>query len=277
MSEVVLFHHIPKTAGSTMKHVLWAVTGGENVYFAMGHHQTEVPSLCHRLERPLSGRHAVVAHTGYGLQDRLPARHRYRMFTIMRDPIDRTVSEYYAGRSRGRLGEEDSLQDFLSRDVLRSHNAQTAFFAGLTARHNLDGAEVSRDLYDAALLERAKRNLDSLAVAGLTDRFDETLLLLRDAFGWPSVKTLYQRANVSARRRAAPAPSGAELEAVRASNLLDLELYEYARARFERQLSARVPNHRRRLRRFRRLNVGYRLAYPLLAPPTKALLRSSRG
>ena len=198
MSEVILFNHIPKTAGSTMKHVLWtAVGGGDRVPFSMEFHDERVPEIYRRLDRPLQGRHAVVAHTGFGLQDRLPDRHDYRMFTILRDPVQRTISEFFFARDdRGRLPADISLYDFLQDDLLRSFNSQTAFLGGLSAHHHLDGVPLRRDQFDEGLLDRAKKNLAAHNVVGLTERFDETLLLLRDGYEWPLRKTLYLPVNI---------------------------------------------------------------------------------
>ena len=277
MAEVILFNHIPKTAGSTLKHILWSAVGGDRVLFSMGFHDERLPGLREQLDRPLAGPHALVAHTGYGLHERLPGRHEYPAFTILRDPVERTVSEYFAGVSKGRIAEGTPIEDFLADDVYRSFNRQTAFIGGLSARHNLDRVPARRDQYDAELLERAKRNLEAHEVVGLTERFDETLLLLRDAYGWSAVSTLYAPVNVSDRRRVAPDPSASELTSIRAANALDIELYEHARGLFEAGLAAQQSDPERRLRRFRRLNGAYRRGHPILDPSLRGLGRLARG
>ena len=277
MAEVILFNHIPKTAGSTLKEVLWSAVGGDRVLFSMGFHDERLPGLREELDRPLDGRWALVAHTGVGLHERLPGRHEYLPFTILRDPVERTVSEYFAGVSRGRIEEGTPIEDFLAADVYRSFNRQTAFIGGLSARHNLDRLPADRDQYDAELLARAKRNLEAHEVVGLTERFDETLLLLRHAYGWSALRTLYAPANVSRRRRAAPDPTPAELKAIRASNELDIELYAHARGLLEGRLAAQSSDPERSLRRFRRLNWAYRRGHPVLDPSLRGLGRLTRG
>ena len=278
MSEVILFNHIPKTAGSTMKEVLWRAVGGERVLFAtrIGAHLQQLGEIRRRLDRPLEDSYAVVAHTGVGVEVALPERHRYRPFTILRDPVQRTISEFfYARDDRAALPAELSLEEYLSEQLLRSYNSQTAFLGGLSARHHLEGEPLSRDRYDAELLARAKSNLEAHDVVGLTERFDETLLLLRHAYGWPVLRTLYRPANVgAARRTAAPRLTEPQLEAVRANNELDLELYDHARELFASRLEElRVDG---RLRRFRRLNATYARAFPLAHPPTRAIVQGAR-
>src|SRR5262245_13055450 len=97
MSEVILFNHIPTTAGSTMKHVLWRAVGGDRVFFSVtiGKHRENVATIVEKLDRPLQAPCAVVAHTGVGLEERLPARHRYSRFTVLREPVQRTISEFF--------------------------------------------------------------------------------------------------------------------------------------------------------------------------------------
>jgi hypothetical protein len=262
-----------------MKHVLWRVAGGERVLFSgtIGLHRERIAAIAERLDRPLDAPYAIVAHTGFGVEERLPARHSYRRFTVLRDPVERTVSElFYARDDRGNLPAEMGLDRFLEEELLRSYNSQTAFLAGLTTRHHLDGMPLRRSQFDRELLERAKRNLEAHEVVGLTERFDETLLLLRNAYGWPLARTLYRRANVGAARRRAPRLAPAQLEAVRAANELDQELYEWGRELFGTRLAAEVPDHPRRLRRFRRLNGAYDRIYPIAYPPARAIVRSAR-
>jgi hypothetical protein len=279
MSEVVLFNHIPKTAGSTMKQVLWRVAGGDRVLFAttIGSHRQAIEAIIETIDHPLDTPYAVVAHTGFGVEEHLPARHTYRKYTVLRDPVQRTLSEFfYARDDQGDLPAGISLKEFLAEETLRSFNSQTAFLAGLTVGHHLEGVPLERSQFDQDLLERAKSNLESHDVIGLTEHFDEALLLLRDAYGWPLSRTLYRRANVGAARRASPLLSEAELDLVRSSNELDIELYRYAQELFWWRLGTRAPDHAAQIRRFRRLNGIYGRTYPLAYPPAKAVVQSFR-
>jgi hypothetical protein len=211
--DVIVFNHIEKTAGSTMRHVLFRAIGSDHLLFSFTprEHARRIQEIAAELDRPLNTRYAVVAHTGYGMRDRLPGRHDYSEFTILRDPIERTVSRYFYGHDiqkrglGGGLASDVSIESFLGENILHSFNNQTAFLGGLWARHHLDGEELRRDQFDRELLEQAKRNLASHEVVGLTERFDETLLLLRDAYSWPMVRTLTARStrvgNVDVLRR----------------------------------------------------------------------------
>lgn len=269
MAEIVLFNHIHKTAGSTMKHVLWRNCGSERVAFLMSDHGAGLPDLRRRLEDPARTPRAIVAHTGYGVHERLPAEHDYRQFTMLRDPVDRTVSAFFFVRDE--LGVEIGLDEFLAEMPLESLNSQTAALAGLHADHQIDGRPLACADFDADLLLRAKRNLAAHDVVGLTARFDESLVLLREGYGWPLHRTLYVRANVGVGRRTGRL-SPAQLELVAANNELDLDLYAYAVELFEGRLRVGAPDHAARTRRHRRLNAVYGAAYP----PARALVHSVR-
>jgi hypothetical protein len=282
VSEVILFNHIPKTAGSTIKHVLWRAVGSDRVLHSLAHgaHRERIAVITAQLDRDLDGPYAVVSHVGCGVERWLPRRHIYPAFTFLRDPEQRVVSRYWHYRAAPhRAGDAErlmSLEEWVERKTLHSFNAQTAFLGGLWARHHLEGVPFERSQFDERLLAEAKRNLESHLVVGLTERFDETLLLLRGAFGWPLRKTAYRRANSGPAPRRRASLSAGERAAVLASNELDADLYRFGRELFESRLAARMSDRDRRLRSFRRLNRAYgRVFYPMTLP-ARTLARAVR-
>lgn len=268
--DVLLFEHIPKTAGSTFRRVLWQQYGSAHeVHTSMNDPEprTEQIRAAIRAGRTLR---ALTSHVGYGLHERLPDHLRFAHVTILRDPVDRAVSHYYYARSRGNVGEDTTLLDFcrpgLSRpNALRAWNTQTAYLSGLRLRQ-LHGHPFDPTEYDEALLDQAKANLDRFAAVGLLERFDESLLLLGRTFGWPLVTLRSLPRNVG-RRPPRAALSDEEREALEAANRLDRALYRYATERFEALLEERVPDAPERLRSLSRLNQAYRS----MAPAVKGL------
>ena len=113
-------------------------------------------------------------------------------------------------------------------------------------------------------LEAAKAHLrDHFAVAGVTERFDEALVMMRAVLGWRR-RIVYLRRNVTAERRAPVSPE--DLAAVRDATRLDAELHAYAREAFDRRVAALGPRFQRRLRAFRAANALYQAAGTLAAP-----------
>ena len=104
----------------------------------------------------------------------------------------------------------------------------------------------------ADILETAIQNLTQyFAFVGVTERFDESLVMLRATFGWRNV--FYVSANVARARRQ---PTARERELVEAHNQLDLQLYRWVSDRFDQAL-CRQPGFQADLRRFVRRNALY--------------------
>ena len=104
------------------------------------------------------------------------------------------------------------------------------------------------------MLERAKRNIEGhFAVVGITERFDESLILLQRAFGWRRVS--YVSANVARGER--PEPSPGALQLIARHNRLDDELYRWVGERFDAAIAA-DPLFEATYERFRRSNALYR-------------------
>jgi hypothetical protein len=150
-------------------------------------------------------------------------------------------------------------------EALEVDNGQTRALAG-------DATTPFGECTDA-VLDAALRNLDEhVSVAGLTERFDETLIMLGAEFGWRNL--YYVRTNT--------APPGQRLQVsdsdrrmIQERNRFDCELYRVVAERFQ----ARIGDDRdfaRRLELHRRGNALYhpwgRFAYGV----RKAAVRATR-
>ena len=118
-------------------------------------------------------------------------------------------------------------------------------------------------------LEEAKRNLDRFLVVGLTERFDETFILIRRALGWKL--PYYLTANVTTRPKPATQDT---LEQIRERNRLDLELYDFANQRLSADVAKQGPSFARELAAFKALNKVPKLVYPHLSGRGRRILRS---
>jgi hypothetical protein len=88
---------------------------------------------------------------------------------------------------------------------------------------------------------------------GITERFDESLVLLQRAFGWRRVN--YVSANVAPGKR--PEPSARALELIAEHNRLDDELYRWVGERFDAAIAG-DPLFAETYDRFKRTNAMYR-------------------
>jgi hypothetical protein len=128
--------------------------------------------------------------------------------------------------------------------------------------------EVTREM-----LERAKWRLDhAIDLVLLLERFDESMVLTKHHLNWRGC--YYVTSNINrARRRDTIDQQTFDLLA--RYNELDLELYEHARKRFERDLAA-IENFPAKLARYRQRNRCYsRVARPFygLIPLVRAVVR----
>ena len=122
-------------------------------------------------------------------------------------------------------------------------------------------------------LETAKKNLrEHFSVVGLTEKFDETLLLLKSAFGWD--KLFYAKQNVSRDKTGKCLLAENNHDLIRKLNEYDLELYEYAVSLFNEQAAKQGPSFADEVREFKAKNKPYN---PLLNAYWRVRSRSFGG
>ena len=253
---VLVFVHIPKTAGTALNTVLRLNEPGQRTrslpnVFKGGGGLAKGPM--ERLRTGKGRRHVrfskpgevriLRGHVPLGIREYLPsyfpADRDLRYFTFLREPVDRLLSHYFKIREKregsleaGKFGvaplpPEPTLDDMFASGYAHD-NLHTRMLSGLPEPFG----EVTDEM-----LEQAKENLsEGLVFFGLTERFDESLVLAKRRLGFHSIL-----ANPSGRvRRVNPArPRGdqvpAELiEEAKRCNQYDIELYRHAEELFDR-------------------------------------------
>jgi hypothetical protein len=257
-----IFLHIPKTAGTTLKEIVRRQYDPNNLvkcyYEKTGESVRELAERCGRLSRERQGeRMCFVGHMGFGLHDFLSGPSVY--FTMIRNPIDRVVSGYYHARRspNHRLhaqAQTMDIEEFVGSGLVSwMDNGQTRLLSGADFEGELHGrGEIAFGQCPPELLERAKRNLKRhFRVVGVTERFDESLLLLKKAFGWGDIS--YARLNVG-RNVLHRSLSKAARDLLTNYNNLDLELYAYAEALLGDAIHEHGPALNRHVKYFALLN-----------------------
>lgn len=245
---LIAFVHIPKTAGQTLNLILSQKYSRDEIHKVMMRGMSlRMPrpmiipkpllsfSKIRRLKSALKHQHKlrlVHGHFDLSLSRLLPADTRF--FTLLRDPVERAISHYYHYRRKTTdpihsLAMQSTLTEWVSTcGIVEMDNGQTRRLAGAM---NLPCGRVTLQM-----LERAKFNLaEKFAVVGLTERFEESLVLLHRTFGWPLHR--FSSRNVGNDRPPKTAVSEETLEVIRKCNRFDLELYQFASALFEQALS----------------------------------------
>jgi hypothetical protein len=206
-----------------------------------------------------------AAHAGFGLRDRLPddLRATAEYITVLRDPVARVISTYHHLRAEGRLPPDMNLRNYVDQrkhfGLFKFDNCLTRYLAGVRGEAiDVPAHRMTRDMLDLA-----RQRLESeLWWFGLTERFDESVLMLADRLGWRRPR--YVSARVTPRIPGDLPPDSALLTRIREMNALDLELYEYASRLLDERLSAaRDAEFMTRLARFRRRNARRSLLSPV--------------
>ena len=225
---LLVFVHLRKTAGSTIRFVM-------SRQFRRAEEMTiNAPSVDAANQtwnaiapEQRAGIKCVRGH--FPFAPNLFAPRAITCFTILRDPVERVASEYYfnlrnpemrfhAALTRDRI----TLDQFVNSERFAEiHNTQTRMLAGTNASAS------PSELLDSAITNLRER----MAVVGVSDRLDETLLLCRAIFGWR--RLVYRRVNVNPRRPPFETLAATTLATIERANSLDRSLYRCACARLD--------------------------------------------
>lgn len=264
---LLMFLHLPKTAGNTMLDVF-----AQNYLFKKI--VTYYPDLGITPEQWMEkNREAVVqsgvlfGHFFYGLELLLPIRREVIYATMLRDPVKRAISYYHFARKYPDhyLHHEVikmTLEDFVSSGVCKEiNNGQARQLAGYLASQAEKCTEAD---YFAALA-----HMKSMAVVGVQERFDDTILLMQKKFGWSSC--FFTSKNVGENKGGKVEER--VIEKIKEVNQYDLMLYREACERLQNDVEAILDIDDRRSR-FKLMNgtIG-QLARPYLATCLVAAVR----
>ncbi len=179
--QTVVFTHIPKTAGTTLDHIMYATSLSRGAVYrrARGAIYGPLPDALAQFETwdrdQLATLDYLAGHLPYGIHARLPRSCLY--VTLLRDPSAQLLSYFRFGVARGVWSRETPV-DELIRAGHMIDNPQTRQLAGTRDRN----AECT-----PATLAAALANLSAYAVVGITERFDEFLKALIALLRWPDV------------------------------------------------------------------------------------------
>jgi len=232
----VIFLHVPKTAGTTLHHILERCYPRNQICsFKDPNYRSELENFQKLSTETREAYRLIKGHLSFGFHRHLPGRSTY--ITFLREPVARALSFYHYARSHPEhylyplLGDDHvDLKILLRQRTPTTHelfNLQTSMVAG-------DEWDDPERPADRAALERAKQNLRShFDVVGLTEEFDTSLGLLRRRFGWKV--RFYTRKNVTRRKDQIDNLDPETHSLLREANALDIELYQFARELFDAQ------------------------------------------
>jgi len=246
--KLLIFLHIAKTGGTSLGVALQYVYGYRSTLHVC-YDGWEAPEWFVKMPDAKRQRiDAVKGHVQYGVHEyfRRPANY----VTMLRDPIDRIASLHrmYGNEHPDHWKANLSLGEFVDQapETYSGFNGQTCALAGVP---NDDEIE-----YTESLLAKAKQHLDAMPAFGLTERYDEGLILMKRRLGW-SRWPYYVTSRVGKTSTGEREPiSDAVRERIKEQNSLDVRLYEYARQRFNAMVAEEGPGFQEDVRTFKQRN-----------------------
>lgn len=282
-TSLIIFLHIPKTAGTTLSRIiriktgLWPPTRLLRHSLTFGYYQInplekryeKIQSLSPARQRKIR---LFQGHFGFGVHHYLPTPSCY--VTMLRDPVERVISAYYQLRRGGEGATSNmTIDEFLTcgQDFGRFFvdNGQVRALTGTDGNPN----PAPFNTLTEADLENAKRNIrEHCAFVGLSERFDESLLLLRRILGWRTC--YYASANVARDRKKLDELPAKTVDLIHRYNQLDIELYRHVSKSFDELIERQGDSFAAELQRFQARNRLYtRFVGPVidLLPAAKRL------
>lgn len=256
--ETVIFHHIPKTAGTTFYGILDEIVDEDRIYTVKPinapDHEVSVEAFRRLGVNDLSEIRVLRGHDLFGVHERFS--HPCTYFTIVRDPAWRLISSYHhllrnpplRPERKEFLRSPPTLREYVeSGDLYRGHNSQVKEFIN----YPRSGDERSME----EIFEDAVEALEEwYGLVGLTERFDETVVLSEETFGWRvegyvtrNVGATYDRTEIDS----------AIIELYEELNPYDIRFYERVKAEFEKAVRRMGSRFSARLEAFQRSNRQY--------------------
>lgn len=275
LAPLIIFIHIPKTAGITLVKVLERQFGVESIFqfregASFGRSLLEYQTMSYFKRNRIR---VARGHVAYGLHDLLGRPGKY--MTLLREPVERMISYYYYVRRKPDSEEYDlarrlSLEEFITKsNWTTADNGQTRQLSGEPGAFVMDHFVKTSQSW----LERAKRNIEQkFSLVGLTEEFDLTLLLLKRQLGLRDV--YYYTANVSTGRPHKEDLSPSALRLIQDYNELDCDLYKFALELFHTRIVSQQPLLQVELDMFRKRNQQYGKYYAYLADVWKKVRKT---
>ncbi len=209
---MLVFIHIQKTAGSTVRYILRSSFGLRHCEAEPWHAQSTGPDFSshdlQRLRKIYLNLESIAGHRVTGYVDLQENGTKFRYFTFMRHPL-KLAASYFQYNVQERGLKDLDFEEWVKREWPR--NRQTKMIAGVA------------DVAEAIRIIQAEH-----IFVGLTERFDESMVLLK-ALMANNLNISYRRVNVA--RSNTRAQSLLSNESTRQmlieANQADLELYNF--------------------------------------------------
>ncbi len=288
---VLIFLHIPRTGGNTMQAIFQHCFPDQhfNPELAYGDTALSLRSTRRIAEKfrqlPVEKQRAVRCMIGAPCTMDVDAifDRPSKFFTIVRHPVDRVISNFFNLRRLSHLPfyhgfiKDLTFEQYLDSGIgLYNYNQQVRMLSGcpeLDAPWDLESRSTSSPV-ERRHLEMAKRNIEERFIAAAPlEEFAALVWFLKRLYGWPFHRVLFSIHNENPNRLKLAAVPEATRKRLETLNQYDIEIYEWVKARFAKQIQAMEPHFTREVRLFKMLNRSIQPIYRLIPVPIRDKVR----
>jgi len=239
-NKIIVFLHIPKTAGSTILSIFKQQYKGKKISVLDGS-DPEKSKLNLFDNKDTYCPELIFGHTDYGIHEQYCVQ-EYQYFAFVRHPVERIISHYlYVKRSPNHYlhdfldMSQVSLYDYVTSGATNElNNGQVRMLIGAGGFHKNNYAkyEVPYGKSEDWMLEEAKKNIEKyFGFVGVQEEFDNSILLLKKVLHWKK-PLYYQSLNKTKAKLNKLDLDKKTLEAIVMYNALDLKLYDWVKSNF---------------------------------------------
>lgn len=249
LSEKILFLHIPKTAGTSLRAFLEGLYPEKQCckeWFS--------DSLLKLSSLELAELNLIAGHYPASILDWLPHK-AFRTITFMREPIARSISHFNHLKTETAaymhtVAADSDLATFLARDdgIFELANMQTRYLGALDIdgeyfinRNNINKVEAEAWVNGPSIEQAFQRALDFLErcdVVGVVEQMQDSMLLLAGSLGLSSQASM---GYANRGKLIPPSLSDETLDRLREINQFDLKLYNEAKRILSQRVATLTP------------------------------------
>ncbi|MGB3296634.1 MAG: sulfotransferase family 2 domain-containing protein [Phormidesmis sp.] len=284
-NEFIIFLHIQKTGGITLQRMLRRKLGKSLKTRAISllAKNNQFETVEQELRQKKREDRYVVGHFCYGIHQWLPQPYTYMSF--VREPVARICSLYYYSRANPtayyhQQAQSQSLEQFaLQTQLMELDNGQVRFLAGDTKDFFINRTPIGK--CDRKLLETAKQNIaNHFSFIGITEQFDQSVLLLQQIMGWDSCLYLRRNSTNTSQKSKAALPDDLR-QKIAERNWLDVQLYQHIQSLLAQRLALyKLEDPSTALKTFRQKNTQFNQRFGSVYTAygqAKSLLRGQSG